>query len=443
MRSARPCSHHYRLTLLVLLDPYFAPYKLYLLLLLNFFVNPVLLHYRDLSGGSLGPARTIDWGRTGRLVAGPYDQGVSAQGVVQLLPPFPSQLGHILVSQVDVPLPVHCLSYAPVQLGLTSCPTAATGSYKYETRDIRSTYWARLDHGMQADLLMHGGRVPAMLLARWVCCLALWYCPTDTREARGLGIVAKGDQIKKTSGKRYLVKSQTVESESYEVAHTVSGWSCSCPDYRFRKVHCKHICAVKPPQVCAKESCTPLACMPQLVTAETPPMLRLRMASPRRAAGSSTGRRSSPGGRRSWGRGRGRPVCRSSRVRTWSTPFSCQQPSTMRRDPLHITHAGRHDACGSGYPACVRTCARAAACRMRGSPVKCSQPVPGPHRASRTWPRCVPEPDGPIPRLIWLHGSGRSPGASGIPATDALPPQLALKAPLCLPIQPVCMVAVP
>ena len=82
-------------------------------------------------------------------------------------------------------------------------------------------------------------------------------------------------------------------------------------------------------------------------------------------------------------------------------------------------------------------------CRMRGSPVKCGQSVPGPHRASRTWPRCVPEPNGPIPGPIWLHGSGRSPGASGIPATDALSPQLALKAPLCLPVQPVCMVAVP
>ena len=99
---------------------------------------------------------------------------------------------------------------------------------------------------MQADLPMYGGRVHAMLMARWVCYLALRYCPTGTREARGLGIVAKGDQIKRTSGKRYLVKSGTVESESYEVAHTVSGWLCSCPDYRFRKVHCKHICAVKP-----------------------------------------------------------------------------------------------------------------------------------------------------------------------------------------------------
>ena len=164
------------------------------------------------------------------------------------------------------------------------------------------------------------------------------------------------------------------------------------------------------------------------------------MASPRRAAGSSTGRRSSPGGRRSWGRGRGMPVCRSSYVRTWGTPFSCQQPSTMRRDPLHITHAGRHGACGSGYPACVRTCARAAACGDRQS--NAASPFQAP-RTSRTWPRCVPEPNGPIPGPIWLHGSGRSPGASGIPATDALSPQLALKAPLCLPVQPVCMVAVP
>ena len=62
-------------------------------------------------------------------------------------------------------------------------------------------------------------------------------------------------------------------------------------------------------------------------TDETPPC----MALPQRAAhalGSPTDSRSSPGGRRSWGRGRGRPVCRSSRVRTWGTPFSCLQTYT-------------------------------------------------------------------------------------------------------------------
>ena len=57
------------------------------------------------------------------------------------------------------------------------------------------------------------------------------------------------------------------------------------------------------------------------------------IALPQRAAhafGSPTGCRISPGWRCSWGRGRGRPVCRSSRVRTWGTPFSCLQPSIMR-----------------------------------------------------------------------------------------------------------------
>ena len=73
-----------------------------------------------------------------------------------------------------------------------------------------------------------------------------------------------------------------------------------------------------------------------------------------------TGRRSSPGGRRSWGRGRGRPVCRSSCARTWGTPFSCLQAYTIRRDPLHITHSGRHGARGSGHPAHARARAKVA-----------------------------------------------------------------------------------
>ena len=58
--------------------------------------------------------------------------------------------------------------------------------------------------------------------------------------------------------------------------------------------------------------------VPPREAAETPPCTAL----PRRAAGSSTGRRSSPSGRRSWGRDRGRPVCRSSYVRTWGTFLS-------------------------------------------------------------------------------------------------------------------------
>ena len=78
-----------------------------------------------------------------------------------------------------------------------------------------------------------------------------------------------------------------------------------------------------------------------------------RMALPQRsthAFGFSTGRRSSPGGRRSWGRDRGTPVCRSSCARTWGTPYSCLRASAMHRDPPHITYAGRRGACNSGHP---------------------------------------------------------------------------------------------
>ena len=92
-------------------------------------------------------------------------------------------------------------------------------------------------------------------------------------------------------------------------------------------------------------------------TAETP----LCTASPQRAAhalGSHTGRRSSPGGRRNWGRGRGRPVCRSSRVRTWGIPFSCLQTSTKRQGTASYYSFWQDGAGGSCHPAHARACAR-------------------------------------------------------------------------------------
>ena len=144
------------------------------------------------------------------------------------------------------------------------------------------------------------------------------------------------------------------------------------------------------------------------------------MASPRRAAGSSTGRRSSPGGRRSWGRGRGRPVCRSSGIRTWGTPFSCLQASTIRRDPLHITHAGMHGACGSGYPACVRTCARAAACGDRQS--NAASPFQAPT-----------EPHGPG-LYAYRSLTGRSRGPSGCMDQDGVPGRQGSRPPMPFPL---------
>ena len=117
--------------------------------------------------------------------------------------------------------------------------------------------------------------------------------------------------------------------------------------------------------MCCACACTPLAWgAPPRKTTETPPC----MALPRRAShaiGSPTGRRSSPGGRRSWGRGRGRPVCRSLCVHTWGTPFSCLQASTIRRDPFHIAYSGRHGARGSCHPTHARACARVSTCLVR------------------------------------------------------------------------------
>ena len=108
------------------------------------------------------------------------------------------------------------------------------------------------------------------------------------------------------------------------------------------------------------------------------PMPRPRMASPQRAAhvlGSPTGRRSSPGGRRSWGRGRGRPVCRSSRVRTWGTPFSCLQTSTKRQGTASYYSFWQDGAGGSCHPAHTRACAKVAAC-LRESQTRAAATTP-------------------------------------------------------------------
>ncbi len=47
------------------------------------------------------------------------------------------------------------------------------------------------------------------------------------------------DQIKKIDNYTYKVKSQNSE-QWYDVISTESGFICSCPDSKFRKVTCKH-----------------------------------------------------------------------------------------------------------------------------------------------------------------------------------------------------------
>lgn len=67
----------------------------------------------------------------------------------------------------------------------------------------------------------------------------------NTRMARGLAIVKDDSAIQKLSGKsRYLVRSQNGE-KWYNVQKIHYKWFCDCPDYKHRKVHCKHIYAIE------------------------------------------------------------------------------------------------------------------------------------------------------------------------------------------------------
>ena len=124
------------------------------------------------------------------------------------------------------------------------------------------------------------------------------------------------------------------------------------------------------------------------------------------ALGSSTGRRSSPGGRRSWDRGRGRPACRSSRACTWGTPSSCLQAYAIRRDLLHITYSGRTVPVAAAIrptrapvlrspPACLGR-RRTLSSQLRGAaelkfaPTKC--------RPQEFWNRCCSKQDLGVPK---------------------------------------------
>jgi len=52
------------------------------------------------------------------------------------------------------------------------------------------------------------------------------------------------DQIKKIDNYTYKVKSQNSD-KWYDVISTESGFVCSCPDAKFRKVTCKHLIALE------------------------------------------------------------------------------------------------------------------------------------------------------------------------------------------------------
>ena len=66
----------------------------------------------------------------------------------------------------------------------------------------------------------------------------------DPREVRGLAIVARGNQIRRIDSSTYKVKSQNGNGW-YTVRKIGGKWTCTCPDFTYRRVKCKHIYAVE------------------------------------------------------------------------------------------------------------------------------------------------------------------------------------------------------
>jgi hypothetical protein len=68
-----------------------------------------------------------------------------------------------------------------------------------------------------------------------------------TREERGKMIAEKPNQIIRQSKRRYRVVSQSGHG-TYDVTRTRAiavGWICTCPDFTYRSVKCKHIWGVE------------------------------------------------------------------------------------------------------------------------------------------------------------------------------------------------------
>ncbi|MGI0069927.1 MAG: SWIM zinc finger family protein, partial [Nitrosopumilaceae archaeon] len=69
---------------------------------------------------------------------------------------------------------------------------------------------------------------------------------TQTRRDRGLAIAEIEDSIIRAHEYLYFVRSQSEADKRYSCELTVEqGWTCSCPDFVYRKQKCKHLWAVE------------------------------------------------------------------------------------------------------------------------------------------------------------------------------------------------------
>jgi hypothetical protein len=66
----------------------------------------------------------------------------------------------------------------------------------------------------------------------------------EIRKFRGIEIIKSGVEPKILNESAFVVPSQS-NGNKYKVVRHWNGWTCSCPDYHYRKVLCKHINAVE------------------------------------------------------------------------------------------------------------------------------------------------------------------------------------------------------
>ncbi|MGI0090424.1 MAG: DDE-type integrase/transposase/recombinase [Nitrososphaerales archaeon] len=70
-------------------------------------------------------------------------------------------------------------------------------------------------------------------------------CEKNPREARGLILSQIEGQVHRVKADYYSVRSQSKNWQNYFVQLKSEGWTCTCPDYSFRRVKCKHVFAVE------------------------------------------------------------------------------------------------------------------------------------------------------------------------------------------------------
>ena len=62
----------------------------------------------------------------------------------------------------------------------------------------------------------------------------------EKRRARGVVIAKMENEIMKVTENEYWVNSQSGKG-TYSVRQSGKDWSCTCPDYLYNEVTCKHI----------------------------------------------------------------------------------------------------------------------------------------------------------------------------------------------------------